>query len=612
MSMEESQSGNAEISADERHPVVRVMMPRPPRIVQSSVRCVLALMCSHAAAPYAVVRFTIHYQLQSDLEWKYALVGGVAMATGAVLARQQFLEQPAQRKWTFGVSGVLLWIAAVFVLLNVAVHSSIPGPVLGLLIAGGYLWVVWAVWAASFFRSTGIAAGSVLVGLAAVPFWSFVEAAGLRGNSQVEFVWRTPGNAVVHAPDSSVVTSPGNILWEGYLGARRDGIVRDVRLSEDWASHPPEPVWRQACGRGWSSFAVSETTLYGQEQLSTGDCVTARDLTNGELLWTTAEGRPGFRSGLGGDGPRATPLLCRINEGNSSRLMLFAVGPTGVLSCLEAVSGDVLWKTDLVDQFPGEELIHGVCGSPLIVDDLVVVAPPSHMGPCLAAFKISDGAIVWKCSSDWQASYASPALMTICEQRQIVLHAGPGILSVHPSTGLVLWQFEWTNEWDNNATQPLQVEHDRNDLFVATGYRGGLARISISRADSGGLQVTEAWTTRRTMKTKFSNMAQFGEVLVGLDNGILCGVDVRTGERCWKKGRYNFGQLLKIGEHLLVVEEGGHLRILKPDPKGDHLIGDGFPVLHRKTWGHPALIDDRLILRNDEQIVCLRLPFESD
>ncbi len=567
-------------------------------------------MCSHAVAPYAVVRLTIRYQLQGDVEWKYGVTAAVAMAAGAVLARQKIIDQPVRRKWLLGLILVLLWIVAVFMLLAVAVHSSIPGPVLGLLWAGGFLWIIWTVWAGSFFRSAGVVTGSALVGLVAIPFWSLVEATGMRGNSRVEFSWRIPRNAAILAPESTLVSSPGDVLWKGYLGETRDGIVSDVRLNEDWINHPPEPVWRQNCGRGWSSFAVTETTLFGQEQLSTGDCVTARDLTNGELLWTAAEGRSGFTSGLGGDGPRATPLLHNVNAASPSRLVLFAVGATGMLSCLEAGSGDVLWKTDLMEQFPGKELIHGVCGSPLIVDDKVVVAPPTDAGPCLVAFNLLEGTIVWKCSSDWRASYASPALMTICDRRQIVFHAGPGVLAVSPSTGLVLWQFEWTNEWDNNATQPLQAEDHPNDLFVATGYRGGVARISISRADNGGLQVTETWSTRRTMKTRFSNMAQFGDVLVGLDNGILCGVDVRTGKRCWKKGRYNFGQLLKVGEHLLVVEEGGHLRILKPDLNGDHPLGDGFPALYRKTWGHPALIDDRLILRNDEQIVCLRLPLE--
>ena len=113
-------------------------------------------------------------------------------------------------------------------------------------------------------------------------------------------------------------------------------------------------LWTKNCGLGWSSFAVTESSLFGQEQLSTGDCVTARDLNTGELLWTTAEDTDGFTSGLGGDGPRATPTLHLIEGDESSRLVLFAVGPTGLLRCLDASTGEVVWKQYLMEEFPGE------------------------------------------------------------------------------------------------------------------------------------------------------------------------------------------------------------------------------------------------------------------
>jgi outer membrane protein assembly factor BamB len=201
--------------------------------------------------------------------------------------------------------------------------------------------------------------------------------------------------------------------------------------------------------------------------------------------------------------------------------------------------------------------------------------------------------------------------MTICDRPQIVFHAGPGVLGINPADGTALWEYEWTNEFKTNATQPLQELDRPNDLFVATGYKGGAARISITETDSGELQAKEVWSTRKTMKTKFGNVAQFGDALVGLDNGILCAVDVNSGKRLWKKGRYGHGQMLKVGEHLLIVEEKGDVRILKPNAKGHNPVGDSVKALDRKTWNHPVLINERLILRNDQQIVCMRLPLEG-
>jgi outer membrane protein assembly factor BamB len=228
---------------------------------------------------------------------------------------------------------------------------------------------------------------------------------------------------------------------------------------------------------------------------------------------------------------------------------MFSIGPTGLLSCLAADDGRVIWQTDVTDMFAGDNLAHGICGSPLVVDDMVVVCPPAPKGPCLAAFDVADGNLAWKCKSDWRASYASPSLLTICDHAQIVLQAGPGVLAVDPADGGVLWQFEWTNEWDNNATQPQQLSAHPNDLLIATGYHGGAVRLSFSPDSEGHVRPQEVWKTSSTMRTKFCNFTQFGEVLVGLDNGILCGVDAMTGTRLWKNGRYGHGQMLKVGEH---------------------------------------------------------------
>lgn len=576
----------------------------------AKVRCLLALLCSHVAAPYAAARLTIRYQLQGDFEQRYAVIAGVAISVGLLLSFRQLVNQPAGRKWLYGTVGVVLWLVVAFVLLAVAAESAIPAPVLGTLWAAGSLWIAWSIWAWCFFRSRGVLLGTIVVAAVAIPFWMLVEATGIRGNNKVEFAWRQPRDRPSISVEENRQSAAADVIWTGYLGANRDGVITDITLNEDWAARPPQKLWQQDCGLGWSSFAVTRTTLFGQEQLDSGDCVTARDVETGELLWTVAEGRDGFRSGLGGDGPRATPTLYSMEDGES-RLVLFTVGPTGLLSCLKASSGDVIWQSDLMAEFPGESLVHGVCGSPLVIDDLVVVSPPTDSGPGLVAFSLADGSVAWKCSSDWRASYASPALMTICDRVQIVLHAGPGVMGVEPSSGKVLWQYEWTNEFDNNATQPLQAADEPNDLFVATGYQGGVARISITANDSGELQAKEVWNNRRTMKTKFCNLAQFGDVVVGLDNGILCAVDAKNGKRLWKKGRYGHGQMLKVNDHLLIVEEKGDVQLLKPDRKGHHPIGDSIPALDRKSWSHPVLIDDRLVVRNDQQIVCLRLPLDG-
>jgi outer membrane protein assembly factor BamB len=588
---------------------------RHGRLSKSSViRCLLAFACSHVAAPYAAARVTIQCLLTDTIHLAFALFAGIVIIVGAVLAYRQLVDQPLRRKGLFGLTGIVLWIVMAFVQLAIVADSAVPMVVLGCLWAAGTVWVAWSVWAFSFFRAGGVAVGSGIVGLGVVLLWSLIDVTGLTGDAEVEFAWRRNRESLTESPAtvSGTVSTIGSVAWPGYLGSNRDGQISNFDVNDDWASHPPRELWRMSCGHGWSSFAATETTLFGQEQLNGTDCVTARDLNTGDVIWTASENRPGFKSGMGGHGPRATPTLHVNTDGDTTNVVLFSIGPTGLLSCLDANDGRGIWQTDVTDLFPGDNLSHGVCGSPLVVDDMVVVCPPAPQGPCLAAFDMADGKLVWQCKSDWRASYASPCLLTICDHPQIVLHAGPGALAVDPADGRVLWRFAWTNEWDNNATQPQQLSEHPNDLLLATGYRGGAVRLAFSLDGEGHVQPQEIWKTSSTMRTKFCNFAQFGNVVVGLDNGILCGVDAETGRRLWKNGRYGHGQILKVGEHLMVMEERGRLNLLKPDAEGHHPLGN-VAALDRKTWNHPVLVDDFLILRNDQEIVCLQLsPSDSD
>lgn len=572
------------------------------------IRCLLAFACSHVAAPYAAARVTIQYVLTGTIQFAFALTGGIVIIVGAVLAYRQLVDQPLRRKRLFGITVIFLWVVMAFVQLAIVADSAVPRIILGSLWAAGTVWVAWSVWAFSFFRAGGVAVGSGIVGLGVVLLWSLIDVTGLTGDAAVEFSWRRARESLTESPAtvSGTVSTIGTVVWPGYLGSNRDGQVSNIDVNDDWTSHPPQELWRKSCGHGWSSFAATETTLFGQEQLNGTDCVTARDLNTGDVIWTASENRPGFKSGMGGDGPRATPTLHLTTDGDTTSVVLFSIGPTGLLSCLDVNDGRVIWQTDVTNMFPGDNLAHGVCGSPLVVDDMVVVCPPAPQGPCLAAFDVANGNLRWKCESDWRASYASPCLLTICDQPQIVLQAGPGVLAVNPADGRTLWKFEWTNEYDNNATQPQQLSEHPNDLLIATGYRGGAVRLSFDLESNGHVSPHEVWQTTSTMRTKFCNFAQFGKVLVGLDNGILCGVDAETGTRLWKKGRYGHGQMLKVGEHLMVIEERGRLHLLKPDAKGHHPLGH-VAALDRKTWNHPVLVDNRLILRNDQEIVCLQL-----
>jgi outer membrane protein assembly factor BamB len=92
----------------------------------------------------------------------------------------------------------------------------------------------------------------------------------------------------------------------------------------------------------------------------------------------------------------------------------------------------------------------------------------------------------------------------------------------------------------------------------------------------------------------------------GLDDGILACVEVKTGQRRWKDGRYGHGQGLQVGEIILITSEKGEVVLVRPDP--EKLVEMGrFQVFSDKTWNPPAVAGEYLLMRNDKEAACLKL-----
>jgi outer membrane protein assembly factor BamB len=108
------------------------------------------------------------------------------------------------------------------------------------------------------------------------------------------------------------------------------------------------------------------------------------------------------------------------------------------------------------------------------------------------------------------------------------------------------------------------------------------------------------------MKNKFNSSVLHEGNIYGLDEGILACIDVRTGERKWKGGRYGFGQVLLAGGQLIVLTERGEVVLVKATPESHQELAS-FSPLSGKTWNNPALADGRLIVRNQTEMACYDL-----
>jgi len=296
-----------------------------------------------------------------------------------------------------------------------------------------------------------------------------------------------------------------------------------------------------------------------------------------------------------GAGPRGTPAVV---DGR-----VYTLGATGVLNSLDAVTGAVIWSRNAASDTKVKIPMWGISSSPLVAGDLVVVATAGK----LAAYDIATGAIRWS-GPGGGTSYSSPQLATIDGVAQIVFLGGPGAIGVDPATGKVLWQ----HQWDGGAIVQPALTDDGNILVNAISMSGGegMRRLAVTRT-AGAWAVQERWTSRG-LKPYFNDFVVHKGHAYGFDNNILSCIDLADGARKWKGGRYGNGQLVLLAEQdlLLLISEDGELALVSATPDGFKEIARA-PALEGKTWNHPVVVRDTLLVRNDHEMAAFRLTTAS-
>jgi outer membrane protein assembly factor BamB len=442
---------------------------------------------------------------------------------------------------------------------------------------------------------------------------SLTRVDGFTGDMRPIIHWRWEP-----VPDGELAVA-GPIEWKptlhdypGFLVANRDAYVPDVHLSTDWKSHPPKLLWKHPIGLGYSGFAVVGNAAVTLEQRDQQELVSCYDLQTGKLQWFHAINAR-HSNPIGGDGPGSTPTL---HEGR-----VYALGGTGVLRCLDGSTGKEIWIRDvLADVGTNYETDHsgvwwGRSASPLIVDDLVVVpggGPPGGPKVSLVAYNKLDGKIVWR-GGNREVSYSSPSLATYCGVRQIVIVNEDTITGHDVKTGEVLWNTMWDGTSNQAASASQTVPVADNRFFVSKGYSIGggalfeLEHSASSNGDDGAWKVHKLWQNHHIMQTKLDSVVIKDGFIYGLSDGTLQCADLKTGHRQWSGADYGHGQLLRVGDVLLVSTEYGDVTLVEFNPNEFHELAK-FTALEGKTWNNPALVGNLLLVRNAQEAACYELP----
>jgi outer membrane protein assembly factor BamB len=455
--------------------------------------------------------------------------------------------------------------------------------------------------------------------------WLLVRQNGINGDHQATFGWRwtasseerllaqtsnetpapaapTPAASVAPSPATPAASPTASVVaekapttqpvetraaaWPGFRGPKRDGVVRGVKIDTDWSGKPPVQLWRHPVGPGWSSFAVNGDLAYTQEQRGENEVVSCYKATTGQPVWTHQDAARFFESNAGA-GPRATPTL--------SNGRVYTFGATGILNALDANNGAVAWSHNVAKETGTEIPFWGFAGSPLVIGDLVIVAASGQ----LVAYEAATGNRRWLGPAGG-GSYSSPQLVTIDGVAQVLLMSGGGITSVAVADGKPLWEHKWPS---NFMVQPALIA--QGDILL-TSQENGARRIAVSR-NGNGWSVAERWTSN-ALKPYFNDFVVHKGYAFGFDGRILACIDLATGERKWKGGRYGNGQLVLLPDQdlLLVLSEEGELALVGATP--DQFTERAkVPAIQGKTWNHPVLVGDLLLVRNAEEMAAFRL-----
>jgi len=424
--------------------------------------------------------------------------------------------------------------------------------------------------------------------------WGWTPAKGARWTGPDSLKAASANALSTNTAAQAVSAPPGAADFTQFHGSLRNGLITGPAFATDWKATPPKQLWRQPIGLGWSAFTVVGGRIFTQEQRGEEELVSAYDLLTGNVLWMHVD-KAHFSQWQGGEGPRATPTVL---DGR-----VYAYGATGILNCLDAATGKLIWTRSVLTENQLENIEWGMSASPLVFDDRVVVTAGKTPGPVLYAFSRETGEPLWKAGND-SASYASPMLATVAG-RQVILSNNAAALTLHdPANGEVLLTHTWgAGKWPK-ASQPVVLPGDR--IFLSAGYGLGCQLLQISPGTDGKFTANEVWRGNR-MKTQFNSVAVRDGFLYGLDDGRLACLDLANGERRWKDGRFGSGQSLLVNDVLLVQSESGPVYLAAAQPDGYRELAQ-LPALDSKTWNYPTLAGRYLLVRNDREAVCYELP----
>ena len=416
--------------------------------------------------------------------------------------------------------------------------------------------------------------------------------------------------------------------WPQFCGPTRDNISVETGLAKSWPAEGPEVLWTVGVTTGYAGPAIKDGKVYLMDHEGGESSLRCLAFDSGKELWRVKFDDPGELKSKKYEGTRGTPTVTEDS--------LYAVTLHGTVLCVDLKSHKLVWSKNMQRDYGKISEAWGFAQSPLLVGDLVIIAPLTKTHGVMAMDQKS-GEVVWTNNDYFGEGYASPSLIQIDGEDQILVVAGgekpkkpsrrkskdakeapaetktqrPTVVyALSPTDGKVLWNYK---DWSCTKPIPHPVMTGKDTLFITSGYKSVSAMIQVA-----GNNVKELWKTEEAAtwieQPIFVNEHLFvGGTTKKSSKGLVC-INL-DGEVQWDtnqiEGAPAFDHLnMLAADGMLIGLDGnsGLLHLIEANPEKFSELASAKVVAEKgQTWAPIALSDGKLLVRDHTQMKCLNL-----
>jgi len=381
--------------------------------------------------------------------------------------------------------------------------------------------------------------------------------------------------------------------WPQWRGPARTGVLTDAEAPATWPANLTKG-WSVEVGEGYSSPIAGSGRVFVHSRRDPDEVVSALDLASGKVTWTQKYPAPMQKNPYAkqmAKGPYSTPLLAGDR--------LFTLGTTAILSAWNASTGTLLWRKDFSSRVDTSKLFCGTAMSPLATRHGIIVHVGDDRGGSIMALDPATGKERWTTTVNGPG-YASPIEASLDSTPQIVTMTTRSVIGVDSATGKLLWEFPFTDEWNENIVTPIAT---RTGVIV-TGVRQGTRRLVVTKTGN-------EWTAKVAWHTPDVAMYMSSPVLVQTTlfghssrrKGQFVAMDSETGTLRWATEGRNASSaaVVAAGKHLVYLTTESQLIVVPSSPTAYEEVRR-YTVASSTTYAHPIVLKDRLVVRDASHV----------